>query len=285
MKILVLVVLLLIAPFSGAEVAVPPFTAYVTDLTGTLSAGDVMQLEQRLVAFEQKKGSQIAVLIIPTTRPETIEQFSIRVVDAWKPGRKKIDDGVLLVVAKEDRAVRIEVGYGLEGALPDAIAKRIIEETIIPGFRKGDFAGAIDAGVERILRVADGEPLPPPVSRNRGAATTGGFPADLFIPMLLAIFIGGKIFQSLFGRFAGATVMGGITGWIAWAVTASLTITLLLVVLVFLINLFGNHGGGVTRGGRSWPGGGYGGGGWGGGGGFGGGGGGGFGGGGASGRW
>lgn len=290
MKVLVLIVLFLIAPVSGAEVPVPPFRSYVTDLTGTISAGDTARLEQKLVAFEQKKGSQVAVLIVPTTLPETIEQFSIRVVDAWKPGRKKVDDGVLLLVAKEDRTVRIEVGYGLEGALPDAIAKRIIEETIIPGFRRGDFAGAIDAGVERILRVADGESLPPPVRRNQGEAMAGGFSPDMLIPILLAVFIVGKVLQSLLGRFGGATVMSGITGWIVWAMTASVAFTLLLAVVVFFINLFGSAGAGLTRGGRNWPGGGGFGGGWGGGGGFGGGGfggggGGGFGGGGASGRW
>lgn len=285
MKVLALIVLFLITPVSGAEVLVPPFRSYVTDLTGTISAGDTARLEQKLAAFEKKRGSQIAVLIIPTTLPETIEQFSIRVVDTWKPGRKKVDDGVLLLVAKEDRTVRIEVGYGLEGALPDAIAKRIIEETIIPGFRKGDFAGAIDAGVEQILRVAEGEPLLPPVHRNQGVAMPGDFSMDMLIPVLLAVFIGGKVLQSVLGRFAGAAVMSGITGWIVWAMTTSVAITLLLAVVVFFINLFGSVGAGVTRGGRNWPGGGWGGGGGFGGGGFGGGGGGGFGGGGASGRW
>ena len=140
-KTLAFIALLLSATLSVAEVAVPPLQSRVTDLTGTLSASEAAQLEQKLAAFEVKKGVQIAVLIMPTTQPETIEQYSIRVVDAWKLGRKRIDDGALLIIAKQDRTVRIEVGYGLEGALPDAVAKRIVDEIIVPEFKRGDFAG------------------------------------------------------------------------------------------------------------------------------------------------
>ena len=143
------IALLFSAFLAIADVAVPPLKARVTDLTGTLSASEANQLEQKLAAFEAKKGSQIAVLIVPTTQPETIEQYSIRVAEAWKLGRKGIDDGALLLIAKQDRTVRIEVGYGLEGVLPDAIAKRIIEETIVPKLRQGNFAGGINAGIEQ----------------------------------------------------------------------------------------------------------------------------------------
>ncbi len=146
------------------------FKSRVTDLTGTLSANEAAQLEQKLAAFEAKKGSQIAVLIVPTTQPETIEQYSIRVADAWKLGRKGIDDGAVLLIAKQDRTVRIEVGYGLEGVLPDAIAKRIIEETIVPKLRQGNFAGAIDAGIDKMIGVIQGEPLPPPQPGTPSAA-------------------------------------------------------------------------------------------------------------------
>src|ERR1700744_3547730 len=145
-----------------ADVAVPPLTGRVVDQTGTLSSDTVASLSQKLKDFEARKGSQIAVLIVPTTAPETIEQYSIRVAEAWKIGRRKIDDGALLVVAKEDRKLRIEVGYGLEGALPDVTARRIIDEIIVPHFRTGDFAGGISAGVDRIIRIIDGEPLPKP---------------------------------------------------------------------------------------------------------------------------
>src|ERR1700731_3251745 len=145
-----------------ADVAVPPLTGRVVDQTGTLSSGDVASLTQSLKDLETRKGSQVGVLIVPTTAPETIEQYSIRVAEAWKIGRRKIDDGALLVVAKDDHKLRIEVGYGLEGALHDVTPKRIIDEVITPKFRSGDFAGGIAAGVDRIVAVIDGEKLPAP---------------------------------------------------------------------------------------------------------------------------
>src|SRR6266436_7705210 len=151
---------------AAADVAVPPLSGRVVDTTGTLSSGDIAAQSQRLLDFQKRKGSQIAVLIVPTTAPETIEQYSIRAAETWKIGRKKIDDGVLLVIAKDDRKLRIEVGYGLEGALNDVTAKRIIDEVITPKFRSGDFAGGISAGVDRILRVIDGESLPAPAARQ-----------------------------------------------------------------------------------------------------------------------
>jgi uncharacterized protein len=165
-----------------ADVAVPPLTARVVDQTATLSGSDIAALTQRLKDLEVRKGSQIAVLIVPTTAPETIEQYSIRVAEAWKIGRKKIDDGALLVVAKDDHKLRIEVGYGLEGALTDITTQRIIDEVITPKFRSGDFAGGISGGIDRIIAVVDGEPLPAPVQRNSG---TSGSIEDLFNPVLI----------------------------------------------------------------------------------------------------
>src|ERR1700726_993120 len=150
-----------------ADVAVPPLTGRVVDQTGTLSSGDVVRLTQTLKDLEARKGSQIAVLIVPTTAPETIEQYSIRVAEAWKIGRKKIDDGAILLVAKDDHKLRIEVGYGLEGALTDVTSQRIIDGIITPKFRSGDFAGGISAGVDRIIGVIDGEPLPAPPQRQQ----------------------------------------------------------------------------------------------------------------------
>ena len=147
---------------AAADVAVPALTGRVVDRTATLTPDQIASLDQTLKAFEQRKGTQIAVLIVPTTEPESIEQFSIRVAEAWKIGRKKIDDGALLVVAKNDRRLRIEVGYGLEGALTDVTAKRIIDEIITPKFRSGDFAGGVSDGVARMIAVADGEAPPPP---------------------------------------------------------------------------------------------------------------------------
>src|SRR6202161_4757804 len=150
-----------------ADVAVPPLSGRVVDQTGTLSAGDISALTQTLKNLETRKGSQVAVLIVPTTAPETIEQYSIRVAEAWKIGRKKIDDGALLAVAKDDHKVRIEVGYGLEGALTDVTARRIIDEVITPKFRSGDFAGGISAGITRIIGVIEGEAWPKPGPQQR----------------------------------------------------------------------------------------------------------------------
>ena len=147
---------------ASADVDIPELTGRVVDQTGTLSSSDIAALSQKLRDFDNRKGSQIAVLILPTTQPETIEQFSIRVAEAWKIGRKKVDDGAILIVAKNDRHLRIEVGYGLEGALTDVTSRRIIDEVITPKFRTGDFAGGISDGVDRMIRVIDGEPLPVP---------------------------------------------------------------------------------------------------------------------------
>lgn len=150
--------------YTQALVAVPPLSSPVTDLAGALTPDQSAALDAKLRAFESAQGSQVAVLIVPTTQPEEIEQYAIRVAEAWKIGRGGVDDGAILLVALEDRRVRIEVGYGLEGALPDATANRIIEEDIVPQFRRGDFAGGIATGVDRMLRVIEGEPCP---SRKR----------------------------------------------------------------------------------------------------------------------
>jgi uncharacterized protein len=145
-----------------AEVAVPPLTGRVVDLTGTLTSNAIASLTQTLRDLEARKGSQIAILIVPTTQPETIEQYSMRVAKTWKIGRAKINDGVIIVVAMSDHRLRIEVGYGLEGALTNVTAKRVIDENIAPHFSTGDFAGGISSGVARIISVIDREPLPPP---------------------------------------------------------------------------------------------------------------------------
>jgi uncharacterized protein len=268
-----------------ADVAVPPLSGRVVDQTGTLSAGDISSLTQKLKDLETRKGSQVAVLIVPTTQPETIEQFSIRVAEAWKIGRKRIDDGALLVVAKNDRKLRIEVGYGLEGSLTDATSSRIIDEIIVPKFRSGDFAGGISAGVDRIIAVAEGEKLPAPVSQRQNPDWLTNF--DPLNPFLLfALIIFGGIVRSLLGRLLGALTMGGVVGALAWFIAGSLAASLIVAVIAFLLTMFGetmaSSGGG--RGGWVSGGGGFSGGSSGGGGGFSGGGG-SFGGGGASGSW
>ena len=262
----------------------PPLTGRVTDLTATLDTTQKAALEQTLQAFEARKGSQLAVLIVPTTAPETIEQYALRVAEQWKLGRKKVDDGAILLVAKDDRALRLEVGYGLEGALNDATSKRILSEIITPRFRQGDFAGGIAAGVERIIRVVDGEPLPAPAKKPaRGLADVEDYIPVIFI---VALAVGGAL-RGLLGRVGGGLVTGAIVGGLAWLFIGVAVIAAGAGLLAFLFTALGV----ASMGGRGGLGGGYGGssgGGFGGGGSGGGGfsgGGGGFGGGGASGRW
>ena len=270
-------------------VPVPPLSSPVTDLTGTLTPDQIAALDAKLRAFEQAKGSQIAVLIVATTEPEAVEQYALRVAEAWKLGRKGVDDGALLLVALQDRKVRIEVGYGLEGALPDAIANRIIDEDVVPQFRRGDFHGGIATAVDRMMRVVDGEPLPPRVARGPAQDVPGLFGLLPFL-FILAI-VGGSILRRMFGRVGGALATGGVVGGLTWLLIGLLGLAFGAGVLAFIFALLGGFGGG--GGGNGWysrrHGGGWGhpggfGGGFGGGGGWSGGGG-GFGGGGASGSW
>jgi uncharacterized protein len=240
---------------ASADVAVPPLSGRVVDQTGTLSSDTIASLTQTLKGLELRKGSQVAVLIVPTTAPETIEQYSIRVAEAWKIGRRKIDDGALLVVAKDDRKLRIEVGYGLEGSLTDVTASRIISEIITPKFRSGDFAGGISDGVERIIAVIDGEPLPAPQATQSFSA-----PAHLddLIPILLfgAIIVGG-LSRALLGRLVGSVATGGIIGVVAWFLIGSLALCAISAVIAFIFTMFADSAtssGG--RGGSSWSGGG-----------------------------
>jgi uncharacterized protein len=280
--------------FALAQAPVPELSSPVTDLTNTLTPPQVQALDQKLRAFEQRKGSQIALLLVPTTQPEEIEQFSIRVVEAWKIGRRGVDDGVLLLVAKDDRAVRIEVAYGLEGALPDVIADRIVEQVVVPRFRGGQFYEGIDEALDRIVAVLDGEVLPEPEKRTRSPSSEGF--GNLLPLLLMVVFVGSSILRRMLGGFGGAAATAGIAGFLVWILTSVMVISLGAAVIAFLFTLFGGGGGGGGRGGLTggrrggWGGGiggfggGFGGGGFGGGGGWGGGGG-SFGGGGASGRW
>jgi uncharacterized protein len=256
-------------------------TTHVTDLTGTLTRQQTAALDQKLQAFETAKGSQLAVLIVPTTGGEPIEQYSLRVVEKWKLGRKKVDDGALLIVAKNDRTLRIEVGYGLEGALNDATSKRIISEVIVPRFQQGDFYGGIEAGVDRMIGVVKGEPLPAP--SRRVPDDGGGFEQLVPIIFLLVVVVGGVLRRAV-GRLPAAIVAGGGAAVLAWFFVGALLMALGAGFIAFLCTLVGGGmgGRGGWRSGGGWSGGfGRGGGGSGG---FGGGGG-GFGGGGASGRW
>jgi uncharacterized protein len=225
------------AAAAAADVAVPPLSGRVVDQTGTLTSGDIATLTQSLKDLEARKGSQVAVLIVPTTAPETIEQYSIRVAEAWKIGRKKIDDGALLVVAKDDRKLRIEVGYGLEGALNDVTAKRIIDEVITPKFRSGDFAGGISAGVDRMIGVIDGEPLP--ASEPPQSSGAPGHIGDLFNPFIIfAVFIVGAILRTTLGRLIGSVATGGVVGLLAWFILGSVALSFIVAAIAFIFTLF-----------------------------------------------
>lgn len=267
---------LVLAAAAGAadEVAVPPLKARVTDLTGTLDAAQLAALESELRAFEQKRGSQIAVLMLPTTRPETIEQYSLRVAERWKLGRAKVDDGAILIVAKNDQRLRIEVGYGLEGAIPDVVAKRVIREVIAPHFLANDFYGGIRDGAQMLMKLIEGEKLPPP-ARKQGSSTDDF--ESLFVVLLIVVVVAGGLLKAVLGRLLGSAATGAAAGFIAWAIAGALGAAVIAGIVAFILALIG--------GGRGFFPGGLGGGGFGsGGGGFGGGGG-GFGGGGASGSW
>jgi uncharacterized protein len=234
-----------------ADVAVPPLVGRVVDQTGTLSTNDVSSLNQTIRAFEARKGSQIAVLIVPTTDGEAIEAFSLRVAEAWKIGRKKIDDGVLLVVAKNDRHLRIEVGYGLEGALTDVTSKRIIDEDITPKFKAGDFTGGISAGVDRMIRIIDGEKLPAPEPPHWQPSTRSFDPGDLFNPFLLipVLLFGGAI-RAMLGRLLGSGVAGGLVALIAWFFFGSIAAAILSGIVTSILVMFSDAITAPSSGGR-----------------------------------
>ena len=281
---LLCLILFLVSSFAQAAlVAIPELKTRVTDLTQTLSQPQQAALEAKLAAFEQKKGSQIALLIVPTTQPEDIAQYSIRVADAWKLGREKVDDGLLILIATEDRKMRIEVGYGLEGPIPDLTAKRVINEVISPKFKQGDFYGGLDSGVDRLIGLVDGEPLPEPSS-----PASIGMGIENMLPLLLfGGLISGLFLRSIFGNFPGSALNGGLVGGALWLLGAALGGAAIFAFAAFIFTMMmgGGRGingyGGIPIGG--WGGGANGG--SGGGSSWGGGGGGGFGGGGASGDW
>jgi uncharacterized protein len=249
---------------AAADVAVPALSGRVVDKTMTLTQDQQAGLDQTLRDFEARKGSQVAVLIVPTTAPESIEQFSIRVAEQWKIGRKKIDDGAILVIAKDDRKLRIEVGYGLEGALTDLTSKRIIDEVIVPKFKAGDFAGGIIDGVDRILKVIDGEPLPAPQPRSQEQTSNVFDQIGEVGPFLLfGVLIGGGILRGIFGRLFGSLATGGLAAVVVWMLLGTAVLAGVAGVIAFVFTLIsdaftsgmggGRRGGGyIGGGGGSW---------------------------------
>lgn len=265
---------------AAEDAPIPPLTGRVVDLNGTLTVEQKRELEASLEGFEKRKGSQIAVLITGSTFPEPIESFAIRVAEAWKIGRKGVDDGIVLVIARSDQAMRIEVGYGLEGAVSDVVAKRLIEEEFIPRFRGGDFYGGLRSGLDRLMRVIDGEPLPAPKQETGRGSEPRSIETYFVLFMVIVIAVGGLL-RALFGRLPAAAIVGLGTGLLAWLIVAPVMVAMLVGIVGFIFTLAGGGhrggwGGGTGSGGLGS--GGFGGGGFSGGGG-------GFGGGGASGRW
>lgn len=294
-----LIAILLIAigiPPAGAQPlrAVPALNARVIDETGTLGATELQSLQARLAAMEQRHGSQVVVLMVPTTTPEDIAAFANRVGNAWKIGRKEVGDGVLIVVAKDDRRMRIEVAKALEGAIPDIAAARIIDGAMKPRFREGDFAGGLLAAVDQIDARIAGESLPAPQGPGQGRGgqmQDEGSLSDLAIFLFFGVMVAGPVLRRLLGQRLGGLAMGGGVGLLAFVVTSSLllaaaaAVAALLYTWIFagrnmpIVGHGGQHGGGRGGWGGGWGSGGSPGGG------FGSGGGGDFGGGGASGDW
>ncbi len=277
--------------FAQGVLPLPELRARVMDQTGTLDAASLAAIEAKLAAFEQSKGSQVVVLMVATTAPEDIADYTQRLGDAWKIGRKDVGDGVLFVIAKDDRRLRISPAKTLEGAIPDLIASRIIEQAVKPAFRNNDYAGGIQAGVDQILSRIAGEALPLP---EQGEAPLGGFEfMDLLIFAVFAVPIISAVLRGIFGNKLGTVLTGVGAGGLAWVITSVLWIAIGAGLLGMLAALFlqmlpaapvrSRRGGGW--GGPGGGGFGGGGGGWSGGGGFSSGGGGNFGGGGASGSW
>lgn len=265
-------------------VPVPALESRVTDLTGTLSPEQAATLEQKLATLEQSKGAQVFVLMLPTVQPDTVETYARRVFDEWKVGRAKIDDGILFLIAKDDRRMRLEVGYGLEGAVPDVLASRIINDHVAPHFKMNDYAGGTAAGVDALVTLIEKEELPPPVNDWQQSSE---FEEDWPFFIFLVFFI--SLWPALLAAIIAAIVILGITGSLGFALIAAVAGFLISIIAHKFMparsisNASRNRRGDYGRGGF---GGGFGGGGFGGGGGgFGGGGGGSSGGGGASGGW
>jgi uncharacterized protein len=241
---------------------IPKLEKRVTDLTASLSAADESRIAERLKAFEQVKGAQIAVLIVPTTQPEPIFDYAIRVGEAWKLGRKGVDDGALLIVAKNDRKMQILTGPGIQGVLTDAVSKRIIAETIAPRFREGNFADGIYNGVDKMIGVIEGEALPPPPQKRKATNRGIGYEGFFFLAIFAAIFVG-PLLRALMGRFLGASATGGVTGLAAWWIAGGLIFPIVVGAVVFFVALLmgfanwssarrGDGGGWISTGGGGW---------------------------------
>jgi uncharacterized protein len=221
----------------AAQEPVPPLTGHIVDTTATLAEVAIAGLEQKLAAFEERKGSQIAVLLVRTTAPEAIEPYALRVAEQWGIGRSRVDDGVVLVVALDDRRMRFEVGYGLEGAVPDALARRIIAETIAPRFYEGDYAGGLNAGLDALIGLIDGEPLPVPVAREPAVDPFAALPVVFIVGLFVA-----PLLRRLFGPLLGSAAFGFGAGFIVFMLSSVLFASLVVGAMAFVVGLLGLGG-------------------------------------------
>ena len=235
---------------------VPTLVAHAMDHTGTLTTTELQALDQRLARFEQEKGTQIVVLLVSSTAPEDIAAYANRVANTWKIGRQGVGDGMLIVVAKNDRKLRIEVAKTLEGAVPDLAARQIMDEAITPRFKQNDYAGGLNAGVEQLFARVRGEPLPSPTSRSAsGDQAADGFDwVDLGIFFFIIVPVGTSIARALLGRVAGSLLLGAATGVIAYLVTASILVALgaALLAMVWGAPSRSSSRGGGLLGGTGW---------------------------------
>ncbi|MEO7940684.1 MAG: TPM domain-containing protein [Burkholderiaceae bacterium] len=273
---IMLALCLLVLSFAAAaqsQAVIPVFDSPVVDTTGTLDAASKQQLEQQALGLQQRKGSQLQVLMVPTTAPETIEQYALRAFEQFKLGRKGVDDGVLLVVAKDDHKARIEVGYGLEGAIPDITAGRVIQEYLVPKFRQGDYVGGITDATAQLTKLVDGESLPEPVASNPTGPDRGG---NWLFALFAAVMVG-QLARSFLSRLpAGVRALfaAAASGGIAWMLASALMVGGIGAIIGFFIGIGSGTGGRYARqsgwggfgGGGGWGSGGFGGGGGGGGG-------------------
>ena len=239
---------------------IPKLEKRVTDLAAALAEGEEARITERIRVFEQKRGGQIAVLIVDTTTPEAIFDYTLRVAESWKLGRKGVDDGVLFVIAKGDRKMQILTGPGVQGSLTDAASKRIIAEVVAPRFREGKYGEGIYNGVDKIASVIDGEALPPSAKKKQATKSIDG--GEFLVLGIFAAIFAAPVLRSLFGRFLGATATGGLTGAAAWFLLGGMVFPIIIGVIVFVIALFagllnfsngrgGGWGGGIGGGGWS----------------------------------
>ena len=219
---------------------IPPATAQVIDQTGTLSEAQNVALVGKLAALELQTGTQMVVLLVPTTAPEDIASYAQRVADQWKIGRREVGDGLVIIVAKADRRVRIEVAKTLEGAIPDLAAKRIISEQIGPAFKAGDYAGGLNAAVDMLAARIKGEALPEPKARGSGAGASGVQWEELAMFFFIGVPLLGAVLTAMFGRKLGSLVTGGAAGGIGWWLTTSAVLAGVAgVVAVVLVGILG----------------------------------------------